>query len=122
MGMESNPCSIDKSIKMNNILPSQSPFGVLERVTSVLADDKLQPNSKANTSNGKTVGISSKKQIAINGLIILSNFLQFTSMFSTLAGGLEFSRRLGWEATPGKANWMGAGFFLTQSAMVLVSG
>ncbi|KAF5536723.1 efflux pump antibiotic resistance [Fusarium phyllophilum] len=107
---------------MNNILSSQSPFGILERVTSVLADENIQPNSKAKAFNEKTVGISTKKQIAINGLIILSNFLQFTSMFSTLAGGLEFSRRLGWEATPGKANWMGVGFSLTQSALVLVSG
>ncbi|KAF5975970.1 aminotriazole resistance protein [Fusarium bulbicola] len=90
---------------MNNILSSQSPFGILERVTSVLPEENLQSDSNAKTSDEKTVGISSKTA-------------EFTSMFSTLAEGLEFSRRLGWEATPGKANWMGAGF----SAMVLVSG
>ncbi|EXK75876.1 hypothetical protein FOQG_19359 [Fusarium oxysporum f. sp. raphani 54005] len=31
MGLESNPCDIGKSVKMNDILPSQSPFDVLER-------------------------------------------------------------------------------------------
>ncbi|EWZ78787.1 hypothetical protein FOCG_07430 [Fusarium oxysporum f. sp. radicis-lycopersici 26381] len=31
MELESNPCDIGKSVKMNNILPSQSPFDVLQR-------------------------------------------------------------------------------------------
>ncbi|KAF5536629.1 efflux pump antibiotic resistance [Fusarium mexicanum] len=124
MELESNSCGIDKPIKMNNISPSQSPFGILERVTSVLADENLQSNSNANSSNEKTIRISSETSGLSTWISTHADFytFQFTSMFSTLAGGLEFSRRLGWEATPGKANWMGAGFSLTQSAMVLVSG
>ncbi|KAL4948466.1 MFS general substrate transporter [Aspergillus filifer] len=66
--------------------------------------------------------LSKSRQTAIISLIIICNLIQYTSMFSTLAGGYEFSRKLGVEAGPGQANWMAAAYSLTQSAFVLISG
>ncbi|KAH6685853.1 major facilitator superfamily [Plectosphaerella plurivora] len=48
--------------------------------------------------------------------------MQYVSMFSTVAGGFEFSAKLGRVLEPGQANWMGAAYSLTQSAFVLISG
>ncbi|PYH94663.1 MFS general substrate transporter [Aspergillus ellipticus CBS 707.79] len=69
-----------------------------------------------------TVELSITRRFAITCLILLCNLIQFTSMFSTFAGGYEFSRRLGVDVAPGKSNWMAAAYGLTQSAFVLISG
>ncbi|KAJ5517648.1 Major facilitator superfamily domain general substrate transporter, partial [Penicillium expansum] len=42
--------------------------------------------------------------------------------FSTVAGGYEFSARLGVANSPGQTNWMAAAYGLTQSSFVLISG
>ncbi|CAI4218959.1 unnamed protein product [Parascedosporium putredinis] len=46
----------------------------------------------------------------------------FISNFTTVAGGFEFSEKLGREAGPGQANWLAAAYSLTQGAFVLISG
>ncbi|RAL05476.1 MFS general substrate transporter [Aspergillus ibericus CBS 121593] len=66
--------------------------------------------------------LSKAKQYTITCLILICNFIQFISMFSTVAGGFAFSAKLGHEAKPGQANWMAAAYSLTQSAFVLITG
>ncbi|KAL3454444.1 major facilitator superfamily domain-containing protein [Aspergillus insuetus] len=66
--------------------------------------------------------LSKARRVAIIVLVILCNLLQYTSMFSTVAGGFEFSRLLGVEFGHGQTNWMAAAYSLTQSAFVLISG
>ncbi|KAL2838652.1 MFS general substrate transporter [Aspergillus pseudoustus] len=62
------------------------------------------------------------RRLSIIVLVILCNLIQYTSMFSTVAGGFEFSKRLGVESGQGQTNWMAAAYSLTQSAFVLISG
>ncbi|KAE8327936.1 MFS general substrate transporter [Aspergillus sergii] len=69
-----------------------------------------------------TAGLSRGRKVMVIILILLCNLIQYTSMFSTVAGGYEFSKRLGVDTGPGKANWMAAAYGLTQSAFVLISG
>ncbi|KAK9371394.1 major facilitator superfamily domain-containing protein [Lipomyces kononenkoae] len=68
------------------------------------------------------VDLSNAKRYTITFLILLGNLVQFVSMFSTVAGGFEFTTKVGREAEPGQANWMAAAYSLTQSAFVLISG
>ncbi|PWY95324.1 MFS general substrate transporter [Aspergillus sclerotioniger CBS 115572] len=66
--------------------------------------------------------LSQAKQYTITCLILICNFIQFLSMFSTVAGGFAFNAKLGHEAKPGQANWMAAAYSLPQSAFVLITG
>ncbi|KAJ5398807.1 MFS general substrate transporter [Penicillium sp. CMV-2018d] len=67
-------------------------------------------------------GLSRPRQFSIIFLVLLCNLIQYASQFSTVAGGYEFSARLGVEVGPGKANWMAAAYGLTQGSFVLISG
>ncbi|CAI7618920.1 unnamed protein product [Penicillium viridicatum] len=66
--------------------------------------------------------LSRPRQFSIIFLVLLCNLIQYASQFSTVAGGYEFSARLGVEVGPGKANWMAAAYGLTQGSFVLISG
>ncbi|KAJ5979087.1 MFS general substrate transporter [Penicillium viridicatum] len=66
--------------------------------------------------------LSRPRQFSIIFLVLLCNLIQYASQFSTVAGGCEFSARLGVEVGPGKANWMAAAYGLTQGSFVLISG
>ncbi|KAH6896035.1 major facilitator superfamily domain-containing protein [Thelonectria olida] len=124
MGRPLTECHVVDVTANTDSQAADTPLEVFGRVVSAPAAEFCPPHSpnEGLALPDQDENLPKTRQFVINGLIILTNFVQFTSMFSTLAGGLEFSARLGSEATPGKANWMGAGFSLTQSAMVLISG
>ncbi|KAJ0414465.1 major facilitator superfamily domain-containing protein [Aspergillus carlsbadensis] len=93
---------------------------VLSVVTNVLTaevhplETSFEPDPASKMSRGR--------RSAIIVLVIICNLLQYTSMFSTVAGGFEFSKLLGVEFGQGQTNWMAAAYSLTQSAFVLISG
>ncbi|KAL4902154.1 hypothetical protein BDW74DRAFT_169654 [Aspergillus multicolor] len=93
-------------------------FSVVSEVVTGTAD--VRPLDSFDTE--LTSDISKIRRSAIICLIIVCNLIQYTSMFSTVAGGFEFSKKLGVDVGPGQANWMAAAYSLTQSAFVLISG
>ncbi|KAF4913635.1 putative MFS-type transporter [Colletotrichum fructicola] len=93
---------------------------VIDRVATTTS--QVPPVERATFEIDTAPQPSKSSQIVITCLVILCNLTQFISMFSTVAGGFQFSAELGREFGPGKANWMGAAYSLTQSAFVLISG
>ncbi|KAK1853746.1 efflux pump antibiotic resistance [Colletotrichum chrysophilum] len=93
---------------------------VIDRVAT--ATSQVPPVERATFEIDTAPQPSKPSQIVITCLVILCNLTQFISMFSTVAGGFQFSAELGREFGPGQANWMGAAYSLTQSAFVLISG
>ncbi|KAI8312327.1 hypothetical protein K4K59_006209 [Colletotrichum sp. SAR11_240] len=93
---------------------------VIDRVAT--ATSQVPPVERATFAIDTAPQPSKSSQIVITCLVILCNLTQFISMFSTVAGGFQFSAELGREFGPGQANWMGAAYSLTQSAFVLISG
>ncbi|KAL1866455.1 hypothetical protein VTK73DRAFT_4689 [Phialemonium thermophilum] len=70
--------------------------------------------------------MTKSNRLLVTVMIILANFVQFTSNFVTIAAGFTLSRALGMgeglTEGPGKANWMPASYSLTQGTFVLISG
>ncbi|CAG9986339.1 unnamed protein product [Clonostachys byssicola] len=66
--------------------------------------------------------ISQTSRFLIILLVVILNIVQFMSAITTVVGGLAFSAALGHEVKPGRANWMGASYSLTQGAFVFISG
>ncbi|CRG89731.1 putative MFS-type transporter C1683,03c [Talaromyces islandicus] len=93
-------------------------LAVIDRVVTAEAHQPYPEYLEAAASDN----LSTARRYAIILLILMCNLIQFVSMFSTVAGGFEFSSQLGHEAEPGEANWMAAAFSLTQSAFVLITG
>jgi hypothetical protein len=54
--------------------------------------------------------LPSMSTVCFVSTLTLTSDAQFTCMFTTVAGGYEFSKRLGVEPGPGKANWMAAAY------------
>ncbi|KAK0390682.1 hypothetical protein NLU13_0185 [Sarocladium strictum] len=69
-----------------------------------------------------TPSVTSTKRLLIITLIVVANTIQFTSAFSTIAGGIAINKVLGQDIGPGQANWMAAAYSLTQGAFVLITG
>ncbi|RAH67277.1 MFS general substrate transporter [Aspergillus aculeatinus CBS 121060] len=92
---------------------------VLSIVSRVVTSETRQ---REPLDTGCSAPLGKARQGLVTCLILLCNLIQFTSMFSTVAGGYEFSARLGRKVGASQANWMPAAFGLTQSAFVLISG
>ncbi|KAH7170000.1 major facilitator superfamily domain-containing protein [Dactylonectria macrodidyma] len=84
--------------------PPQSPPG--SRVFEAVSPARLSPVAT----------------ISITALLVCANVVQFISYFSTVAGGLAFSKDLGRGSGPGQSNWMAAAYPLTQGAFILITG
>ncbi|KAL0263048.1 hypothetical protein SLS55_002023 [Diplodia seriata] len=96
--------------------PINKPLQNLEKVVTVAT------NYSSPRPSDEPIHLTKTSQLGITALIILSNLLQFITMFSTVAAGFKFSEMLGHASAPGQSNWMAAAYSLTQSAFVLVSG
>ncbi|KAJ5093600.1 MFS general substrate transporter [Penicillium angulare] len=104
-----------------DLMPVQEGHGddVLSIMSRVVTSETRQ-RENFDIQSVDHIGIARERLVTC--LILLCNLIQFTSMFSTVAGGYEFSARLGQKFGAGQANWMAAAYGLTQSAFVLISG
>lgn len=105
--------------------PSLAPANVpLDAINQVKTEPTLQTNQLPDgTLDAEAqTRVTSASRIVIVFLTILTNLLQYISMFATVAAGFKLSSELGREPGPGQANWMAAAYSLTQSTFVLISG
>ncbi|RYF44808.1 MAG: hypothetical protein EOO38_17175 [Cytophagaceae bacterium] len=83
--------------------------------TSRALDDEVRPLSKASLiATSCLVMLCNLTQVCFLRNMIRKTMLtsngKFISMFSTVAGGFEFTKRLGHSVGPGEANWMAASY------------